>query len=57
MKDLLPLVDSYLKDSTVFINELKHIQLPETTRIFTADAKSMYTNINTDAGLAAVEIS
>jgi hypothetical protein len=55
MKDLLPLVDSYLKDSTTLINELKNIELPETARIFTADAKSMYTNINTDAGLTAIE--
>ena len=55
MKDLLPLVDSYLKDSTTFINELKNIKLPETARIFTANAKSMYTNINTDAGLTAIE--
>jgi len=55
MKDLLPLVDSYLKDSTTLINELKNIKLPETARIFTADAKSMYTNINTDAGLTAIE--
>jgi hypothetical protein len=55
MKELLPLVDSYLKDSTTFINELKNIQLPEIARIFTADAKSMYTNINTDAGLTVIE--
>jgi hypothetical protein len=55
MKELLPLLDSYLKDSTTFINELKNIRLPETARILTVDAKSMYTNINMDAGLTAVE--
>jgi hypothetical protein len=54
MKSLLPLIQSYLKDSTSHINEIKHIELPKNALVFTADAKSMYTNIDTDAGIAAI---
>jgi hypothetical protein len=54
MKSLLPLIQSYLKNSTSLINEIKHIELPRNTLVFTADAKSMYTNIDTDAGIAAI---
>jgi len=53
MKDLLPLVKSYVKNSTTIINDLKILHLPENARIFMADAKSMYTNIATDTGLQA----
>jgi len=55
MKDLLPLVKSYIKNSTTIINDLKLLHLPENARIFTADAKSMYTNIATDTGLQAFQ--
>jgi hypothetical protein len=45
----------FLKDSYTLIKELKHLQLLETARIFTADAKSMYTNIDTTMGLGAIK--
>jgi hypothetical protein len=35
--------------------ELKHLHIPEGAKIFTADAKSMYTNIDTDTGIAAIQ--
>jgi arsenate reductase-like glutaredoxin family protein len=54
MKDLLPLTSSYLKDSYTLIQELKDLQLPETAKLFTADAKSMYTNIDTATGLTTM---
>jgi hypothetical protein len=55
MKDLLPMVKSYLKNSTTVINDLKHIVLPKDALLFSADATSMYTNIDTPTGLKAVE--
>ena len=54
MKDLLPLVKSYIPNSFTLINELKHLQIPEGALLFTADAKSMYTNIDTATGVSAI---
>jgi len=55
MKDLLPLIKSYLKNSTTVINDLKHINMPNGALLFSANAKSMYTNIDTPTGIKAVE--
>eukprot|EP00984_Skeletonema_dohrnii_P032020 scaffold25391_cov152-Skeletonema_dohrnii-CCMP3373.AAC.1 len=42
-------VPSYLKDSGELLKELKELgRLPPTARLFTADANSMYTNIDTE---------
>jgi hypothetical protein len=54
MKDLLHLVKSYLKDSYSLIRELKELQLPSSALLFTADAKSMYTNIDSSSGIEAL---
>jgi hypothetical protein len=54
MKDLLPLVKSYIKNSMTIINDLKELFIPDDALIFTADAKSMYTNIDTATGVAAI---
>jgi len=54
MKSLLPLVSSYIKNSTMIINNLRHKNLPEGAKVFTADATSMYTNIDTSLGLQAI---
>jgi hypothetical protein len=51
MKALLPLIQSYTKNSTAVIQDLKSLHLPENVLIFTADAKSMYTNIDTTTGV------
>jgi pyoverdine/dityrosine biosynthesis protein Dit1 len=45
MKDLLHMVQSFLKDSFSLIKDLKIKQLTESAIVFTADTKSMYTNI------------
>lgn len=55
MKDLLHLVKSYLKDSYSLIQELKEFKLPDSTLLFTADAKSMYTNIDSASGVSALQ--
>ena len=54
MKELLPLVKSYTKNSAEVIQDLKQLTLPHNALLFSADAKSMYTNIDTDTGLNAM---
>jgi len=51
MKELLTHVKSYVKNSTSIINELKHMVIPDSAQVFTAKAKSMYTNIDTTLGI------
>ena len=46
--------DSYLKDTSDFLNKLKQVKVNETSLIVTMDVESMYTNIDHDSGLAAV---
>jgi len=48
MKSLLPLVPTYLRDSYQVLKELREFKdLPSNAKVFTFDAVSMYTNINT----------
>lgn len=55
LKQLTHLAKSYLIDSTQAVEELKAIgRLPPGTRIFTADAVSMYTNIDTQHGITTI---
>jgi hypothetical protein len=54
MKELLPLVQSYTKNSASTIEELKTLHIPENALLFSADATSMYTNIDTSTGIAAI---
>jgi hypothetical protein len=53
-KELLPLIWSYLKDSTTLIQNLKSLYIPDNTLLFTADAKSMYTNIDITTCLTSI---
>jgi hypothetical protein len=55
MKELLPLIPSYIKDSKQLIHKIKQLTLPLNARLFTADATSMYTNIDTNIGIQALE--
>jgi hypothetical protein len=54
MKELLPLIQSHVKNSLNIIEDLKNIILPKNALIFTADAVSMYTNIKTDIGISTI---
>lgn len=54
MKDLLPYVLSYTKNSESIIKDLQHLHLPEEALLFTADAKSMYTNIDSNTGITSI---
>jgi hypothetical protein len=51
MKELLPLIQSYTKNSFEVIKDLKNLTIPGNALLFSADAKSMYTNIDTATGL------
>jgi hypothetical protein len=55
MKSLLPLIRSYIKNSATIIQELKELKLPEGAKIFSADATSMYTNIDVNLGITTIE--
>jgi len=54
MKDLLPLVCSHIKNSSAVIIDLKSLTLPQGEKIFTANATSMYTNIETGIGITSI---
>jgi hypothetical protein len=57
MKELmqLNLFHSYIKDSTEFLNNTQNLIIPSSAKIFTADASSMYTNIELPTGIQAME--
>ena len=46
MKELLHLIPSYIKNSTELIKDLQNLNLTKGARLFTADATSMYTNVD-----------
>jgi len=54
MKELLPFIKSYIKNSIEVINDLKTLHIPENALLFSADAISMYTNIDTASGLLSM---
>jgi hypothetical protein len=47
MKEVLLLIKSYTKNSSDIIQDLKHLQVPSNALLFSADATSMYMNIDT----------
>ena len=52
LSKLIPYIQSYLKDSFTLLKDLNNIQqLPDTAKLITAGAVSMYTNIDTNHGL------
>jgi hypothetical protein len=55
MKELLPFIKSHLKNSTSLINDLRDLHIPQDALLFSADATSMYTNIDTATALQSIE--
>jgi hypothetical protein len=55
LKVLLPHVKSFVKDSATVIKELKSLHIPQNALLFSADATSMYTNIETQLGVASIQ--
>lgn len=52
LKEVASSMPAYFKNSNDLIEELKALgKLPQSARLFTADAKSMYTNIPTDVAI------
>jgi hypothetical protein len=51
MKELLPFAESFTKNSISVIQDIKHLQIPDNALLFSADAVSMYTNIDTQQAL------
>ena len=47
-------VSSYLKDGQQLLDDLKEINLPPNTRLFTADTVSMYNNIDTEHAIDVI---
>jgi len=55
MKELISFIPSYIKNSTKLIKDLKQLQSPPGAKVFNADATSMYTNIDTETGIQALQ--
>jgi hypothetical protein len=55
MKELLPFVKSYIKNSIAVIQDLKCLTIPDNALLFSADAVSMYTNIETQQALTSMQ--
>lgn len=55
LNPLSQLHDSYLKDTSDFIDKIKPHEFPEQSFLFTIDIDSLYTNIDTNRGLQAVQ--
>lgn len=49
--------ESYLKDTSDFLNKLKEVKINESSLIVTMDVANMYTNIDHESGLNAVKIA
>ena len=54
LQDVAKSFPSYLQSSFDLLHDFKTVNLPPNCRIFTADATSMYTNIDTDAAISAI---
>ena len=55
LQKLKPFVPTYIKDSTNLLDLLDELgPLPPNARLFTADANSMYTNIDTDHAIEVI---
>jgi peptide-methionine (R)-S-oxide reductase len=56
IKQHVPKIKSYIKDTNHFLQICRSVQLPEGATIMTLDVKGLYTNIPQEEGLIAIEI-
>ena len=54
LKKYTPRIPSHIKDTTHFLNILKHLEVQNTDLLVTIDVKSLYTNIPHTEGIAAI---
>ena len=54
LRKYTPRIPSYTKDTTHFLNTLKHLEIQNTDLLVTIDVKSLYTNIPHIEGMAAI---
>ena len=55
LQKLKPFLPTYIRDSTQLLDQLKDLgPLPPGAKVFTADANSMYTNIDTDHAIDVI---
>ena len=57
IKGSVPLIPSYIKDTTHFISLIESVIIPDNCFLVTLDVTSLYTNIPNNEGLKAVEKS
>eukprot|EP00978_Attheya_sp_CCMP212_P037632 scaffold179174_cov28-Attheya_sp.AAC.2 len=56
LQQLMPHVKSYIRDSTEVLQRIKKLgDLPPNSKLFTADAVSMYTNIDSDHAIKTID--
>jgi len=55
LKPLVNQHDTYLKNTTDFLNQLSAIKVQPGSRLITLDVESMFTNIDADMGLKAIK--
>ena len=54
LRRFAPRIQSYVKDTTHFLNILKHLKIQSTDLLVAIDVKSLYTNIPHTEGIAAI---
>ena len=54
LRKYTPRNPSYIKDTTHFLNTLKHLEIQNTDLLVTIDVRSLYTNIPHTEGIAAI---
>jgi hypothetical protein len=55
LKELLPYIKSFVKDYATVIKEIKNLNIPKNALLFSANATLMYTNIETNLGVASIQ--
>jgi hypothetical protein len=54
IKQWVPFIPSYLKDTTDFLNKVRHLQIPPGSLLASVDVSALYTNIPHMEGIQAV---
>ena len=54
IKPFVPLLPSYIRDTTDFIKKIESIELPDQCLLVTMDVTSLYTNIPNQGGMVAI---